>query len=339
MRNWIAVMVCATCLGLSGCRGNDRPDAYGSVEATEVTVGAEGAGQLLEFTAAEGLQLAVGDKVGSIDSTALSLQRDQAEAQRASVASREDEVARQLPVLESQRSAADAQRRAAVAQLGVLNSQLEIARRGFARTERLLTQQAATSQQLDQDQRQVQTLEGQLRAQNAQIEAQTRQVDVYTGQVAAAKAQQSTATQQTAAAAAQVAEVNDRLRRTSVVNPSAGSVLVTYVERGEVVQVGQPLYKMADLSVVNVRAYISAAQLSSIRTGQVVRVSFDASNVLQSVDGTITWIASQAEFTPTPIQTREERADLVYAIKIRVPNSDHRLKIGMPVDVTFPSGR
>jgi len=105
------------------------------------------------------------------------------------------------------------------------------------------------------------------------------------------------------------------------------------------VQPGQPLYKIADMSAVDVRAYITEPQLALVRVGQQARVTVDAGNARQTLDGSVSWVATQAEFTPTPIQTREERADLVYAIKIRVPNANGVLKIGMPVDVAFgPAG-
>jgi len=139
--------------------------------------------------------------------------------------------------------------------------------------------------------------------------------------------------------AAQIGQVDERIRKAQIVNPSAGTVLVTYAREGEVVQPGQPLYKIADLSVVDVRAYITEPQLALVRVGQQARITVDAGNAQQALDGSVSWVAAQAEFTPTPIQTREERADLVYAIKIRVANANGVLKIGMPVDVTFgPAG-
>jgi HlyD family secretion protein len=120
------------------------------------------------------------------------------------------------------------------------------------------------------------------------------------------------------------------------VNPSAGSVLVVYARAGEVVQPGQPLYKIAGLDTLDLRAYITGDQLASVRLGQQVTVHVDRGNGdLASIPGTVTWISPTAEFTPTPVQTRDERTDLVYAVKIRVANPDGALKIGMPADVTF----
>jgi HlyD family secretion protein len=160
-------------------------------------------------------------------------------------------------------------------------------------------------------------------------------VAAQAAQIAAAQAQRQAALAQVSSVDAQVAQVNDRIGKSSVTNPIGGTVLVKYARAGEMVQPGQPLYKIADLAAVDVRAYVTEPQLASVKIGQEARVTSDAGDSRQAVTGTVTWVSSQAEFTPTPIQTRDERADLVYAIKIRVPNKDGRLKIGMPVDVDF----
>lgn len=324
----------------AGCSRNNVPDAYGNVEATDVTVSAEAAGRLVMFEVKEGQVLMAGAPVGAIDPSDLQLQRNQASAQHVATESRVDEVGRQREVIDAQRAAAAAQVEAARAQRSALDSQLEIARRNLDRTRRLVDQQAATAQQLDQAERDVRVLEDQIKAQDEQVTAQAQQVTAYSGQLAAVAAQQRTAARQAESAGAQVALVDDRLRRTRVVNPSAGTVLVTYAETGEFVQAGQPLYKIADLSSVEVRAFVTEPQLASIKIGQPARVNVDVGkNERTTMSGSITWIASSAEFTPTPIQTRDERADLVYALKIRVPNDKGLLKIGMPVDVDLGSGR
>jgi HlyD family secretion protein len=335
----VGVVVAIVALAVTGCSSQSGPDAYGNVEAIEVVVSAQAAGQLTTFSATEGQRLEAGAVVGSIDATELVLQRSQAEAQRAASASRVNEIVRQVPVLEAQRAAAQAQRDAAFAQRGALESQLEIARRNYERTERLFAQQAATAQQLDQAEREYRTLQNQVKAQDEQIEAQARQVAAHTGQVAAVDAQRDTAARQVTAAAAQVQQIEERIRKAQVTNPSTGTVLVTYATQGEVVQPGQPLYKIANLDELDVRAYVTEPQLATVRVGQQARVTFDAGDDLQSLDGVVSWMSAQAEFTPTPIQTRDERADLVYALKIRVKNPGGVLKIGMPVDVAFgPSG-
>jgi HlyD family secretion protein len=160
-------------------------------------------------------------------------------------------------------------------------------------------------------------------------------VAAQTAQIAAARQQQQTARTQVSAAEAQVAQVDDRIKRSTITNPSAGTVLVTYAKQGEVVQAGQPLYKVADMGTVDVRAYVSEPQLADVKVGTQARVTLDSGDARQTLNGTVSWVSAQAEFTPTPIQTRDERADLVYAVKIRVANQNGMLKIGMPVDVEF----
>ncbi len=330
----------AAAFPVAGCSRNSGPDAYGNVEATEVTVAAEAAGRLVVFDVQEGQTLTAGAAVGAIDPSDLQLQRDLASAQHSATESRVFESASQREVVDAQRAAAAAQVEAARAQRSALDSQLEIARRTLDRTRRLFEQQAATAQQLDLADRDVRVLEDQIKAQTEQIEAQSKQVAAYDGQLSAVAAQQRTAVRQAASAGAQVALVDDRLRRTRIINPSSGTVLVTYAEAGEFVQPGQALYRIADLSSVEVRAYVTEPQLSALKIGALVAVNVDtAPDQREALTGTVTWIASSAEFTPTPIQTRDERADLVYAVKIRVPNDKGLLKIGMPVDVDLRSSR
>jgi HlyD family secretion protein len=194
----------------------------------------------------------------------------------------------------------------------VLVTQLDIARRIYERTERLFAQQAVTSQRLDQAERDFKVVENQLKAQDQQIVAAGRQVAAQNEQVAAAEAQRQTVNRQVAGAAAQVAQVSERIRKSQVRNPISGTVLVTYVKPGEVVQPGQPLYKIANLAAVDVRAYVAEPQLASVRLGQQAQVSVDVGkDRRQMLTGTVSWVSAQAEFTPTPIQTRDERADLV----------------------------
>lgn len=330
-----SVGLCAVVLLTTACARGEKPDAYGNVEATQVTVSAEAAGRLVSFDVQEGQMLAAAAIVGRINPSELELQKQQADAQRATSESRVDEATRQQPIVEAQRAAASAQVDAARAQLGAINSQLVIAQRALDRTKRLVDQSAATAQQLDQAERDVRVLEEQLRAQKSQIEAYERQVAVHTGQLSALDAQRQTAARQVTSAATQVELVEDRLRKTTVTNPSAGTVLATYAEAGEFVQPGQPLYAIANLAAVDVRAYVTETQLASVQIGQQVTVTLDVDKGRQSLPGAVTWVASEAQFTPTPVQTRDERADLVYAIKIRVDNSKGLLKLGMPVDVQF----
>jgi len=217
--------------------------------------------------------------------------------------------------LVAQRAATGARRTEVAEQLRVLEVQRDIARRVYERTQRLHAQQAATAQQLDQAERDYRTLVAQIEALRAQ--RQSVGMDV-------------------ASSEARVAQIRDRIAKSTVTSPQAGTVLTTYARAGEIVQPGQPLYKIADLDTLVLRAYVTGAQLSSVRLGQQVQVRVDqGSGRLRTIPGTVTWISPTAEFTPTPVQTRDERADLVYAVKIRVPNADGALKIGMPGDVTL----
>jgi HlyD family secretion protein len=331
----VATILAAAVLGAASCRRAPEPDAYGNVEATDVVVSAEVSGRLVAFLVTEGAVLAAGAEAGAIDPTDLDLERDHLDAQRRVSASRVNEVAEQADVLAAQRAAATADRDAARAQRAGLAAQQQIAARTHDRTARLFAQQAATAQQLDQTERDARALADQIAAQDEQIIARERQIDALTRQIAGVRAQQQTATRQVDAVDAQIAQVGSRIRKTRVANPVAGTVLATYAERGELVQPGQPLYRIANLDAVDVRAYVSEVELARIKVGQQVDVTFDAGGSRQTVQGTLQWIAAQAEFTPTPIQTRDERATLVYAVKIRTPNEQGLLKIGMPVDVRF----
>ncbi|HEY9478464.1 MAG TPA: HlyD family efflux transporter periplasmic adaptor subunit, partial [Gemmatimonadaceae bacterium] len=196
-----------------------------------------------------------------------------------------------------------------------LEVQRDIARRAYERTQRLHAQQAATTQQLDQAERDYRTLVAQIEALRAQRESVG--LDVASNE-------------------ARVEQISDRIARSSVVNPRSGTVLTIYTRAGEVVQAGQPLYKIADLDTLVLRAYVTGGQLASVRLGRQALVHVDqGGGRLGTIPGTVTWVSATAEFTPTPVQTRDERADLVYAVKIRVANPDGALKIGMPGDVTF----
>jgi membrane fusion protein YbhG len=215
----------------------------------------------------------------------------------------------------AQRAAGSSRASEAASQIEMLQAQHEIAERSYRRTERLHQQQAATAQQLDQAE---------------------RDFRVLGDQIEGARAQQEAARHDVASSVAQIARIEDRIRRSRIANPRTGTVLTTYVEPGEYVQQGQPLYKLATLDTMELRAYVTEPQLAQIRIGQSAQVTVDAgSQGRRTLSGTVSWISAEAEFTPTPVQTREERADLVYALKVRVPNTDGALKIGMPADVRF----
>ncbi len=220
--------------------------------------------------------------------------------------------------LVARRAAAAARTREAASNIGALEVQRTIADRELARTERLLRQSAATAQQGDQAE------------QGARVVRE---------QLAGARAAQSGAQQEVAALEAQVASIDDKLARSRVRSPLDGTVLARYAEAGEFVQAGQPLFKLAALDSLTFRAYVSNAQLTRLALGPAVTVGVDRADSISTMRGRVIWIASGAEFTPTPIQTRDERADQVYAVKIAVANPDGRLRIGMPGELTIPQGR
>ena len=284
----------ALALVSAGCDRTSEPDAYGTFEADEVVVSAETTGQLVSFTPVEGAQLARGAVVGVVDTTQLTLERQQVIAQRQATGSRGSEVTQQIRVLEIQRT---------------------VARRNYDRTRRLFAEKAATAQQLDQAERDYRVLGAQIDALRAQQQSVAR--DVSSGE-------------------ARVAQISERLGKSRIVNPARGTVLATFAHPGELVQPGQPLYRIANLDTLTLRGYVSETQLQALRLGGRVEVRVDSGDGKTiGIPGTITWISSKAEFTPTPIQTRDERADLVYAVKVRVPNTRGLLKIGMPGDMTL----
>ncbi len=283
-------------VAFAACRDAAEPDAYGNFESVEVVVSAETAGRIEKFVPEEGMNLSRGAVVALIDTSQLALEQRQVEAQQSATGARETVASAQISVLEAQRA---------------------VAQRVYERTRRLHAEQAATSQQLDQAERDYRTL---------------------VAQIAAARAQQRSASLDVSSARARVDQIRDRIDRSTVLNPESGTVMTTYARAGEVIQPGQPLYRIANLDTLVLRAYVTEAQLAQVKLGESVSVNVDAAGGdLKTVPGRITWISSTAEFTPTPIQTRDDRADLVYAMKISVPNADGSLKIGMPADVTLRS--
>src|SRR5262249_6259072 len=240
-------MVVVGLAGAVGCNRTPQPDAYGNVEATEVVVSTEAAGRLIRYDVVEGQQLSADAVVATIDPTQLTIERDQAAAQQRATASRADETRRQIAALEAQHAAAVAQRDAAKAQRDALVAQHEIAKRAYDRTNRLFAGQAASSPPLAQAEPDSRVFGDQIKAQDEQIRAHDRQTAAQADQVRVARAQVQTIAQQVASAEAQLNLVGERLRKSEVRNPVGGTVLPTYAKAGEIVQVGQPLYRVADL--------------------------------------------------------------------------------------------
>lgn len=227
-------------------------------------------------------------------------------------------LALQREEISARRSASRARTGEAEAQLGVLQAQLATAGREYERTRRLFRAQAATAQQLDRAEGEVAVLRERIRA---------------------ARAQTGTAREEASGAESRLAQVREQIGRSRVVNPVGGTVLATYADAGEFVQGGAPLYRIAPLDTLTLRAYVSGAQLAAVRVGGPVQVRIDTGRrQMATLPGRLSWVASQAEFTPTPIQTADERTEQVYAVKILVPNRGGMLKIGMPGEVILPHG-
>lgn len=321
MRKGMPLAAALLAMAAASCARETAPDAYGSVEAVTIDVSSEVAGQVVTLHAREGERLAADAVAAVIDTSQIDLERDQVESQRAAAEARAAEAAGQIEV-------ARERVRVQAAQRDVLTAQRAIAERAHARTRRLFDQQAATAQQLDQAERDLRVLVEQIETQTRQIALERRQVDAAAARARSARAEAASAEARLAQTAARVADAEVR-------NPSAGTVLTTFVRAGELVRAGQPMYRIADLDTVDVRVYVDQPQLAQVRIGQTASVTFDTGDGRRSLPGTVTWIAGEAEFTPTPIQTRDERAELVYAVRIQVANDGQVLKIGMPVDVVF----
>jgi HlyD family secretion protein len=288
-------------LFLSACSNGDAPrDASGVFEAEETLISAEASGVLLSFTVEEGQALEAGAMVGQVDTVQLSLKKQQLTAQIRALLGRKPDVS---------------------VQLAGLQTQLENAEREKRRIQNLIQGAAATSKQLDDIQAQIDVLKKQIEAQKSQLEITSGGLD-----------------KDTAPLRYQVLQLDDQLRRSRLTNPVTGTVLAKYVRPFELVAPGKPLYKIADLSHLTLRVFAQGNQLSRIRIGDVVTLRTDnGEGGFFSTSGTVTWISDKAEFTPKTVQTKDERANLVYAVKIRVPNPEGRFKIGMYGEVTWSS--
>jgi len=287
-----------TALVMVACGGNEKAyDATGTFEATETTMYAEQSGALLTFTINEGDEVAQGAEVGLTDSTQTWLKIQQLEATK--------------EVYQSQKP--DKER-----QIAVTRQQLAKALREQQRYKELVADGAAPSKMLDDATSQVQVLQKQLDAQVSTLDTQL-----------------STLNSQLSTADVQIQQLRDMLRKCHIMAPTKGTVLEKYVERGEFVTVGKPLFKLADTQDMYLRAYVTSAQLRDIKLGQQVKVFADyGDQQKKEYKGTVSWISSRSEFTPKTILTDDERADLVYAVKIAVKN-DGYIKIGMYGEVSF----
>lgn len=283
---------------LGACKNGDNElDATGNFEADEVIVSSEASGKILQFIVEEGQTLKEGEIVGYVDTLQLHLKKKQ---------------------LKSSVNAVLARQPNASSQLATIQEQMTTAKKERDRFERLLKDDAATQKQVDDLNAQIALLQKQYNALQSSLNTTNQSIQSEAVPIKI-----------------QIEQVEDMISKSVISNPIAGTVLVKYAEQDEVTGPGKGLYKIADLSTIILRAYISGNQLSAVKLGQKVVVMVD--NLEESskkYEGEIVWISDKAEFTPKTIQTKEERANLVYAVKIKVKN-DGFLKIGMYGEVKF----
>jgi HlyD family secretion protein len=301
---------CSTVL-ISCKNGNGDFDASGTFEANEVIVSAETAGKILDFAAEEGTKLEKNQVAVVIDPTNLQLQSEQVEASINALGEKTSDLSPYIRTLEQQ--------------IEIQKTQVSALERERTRFANLLKEDAATGKQLDD-------IETQLKVAKEQLALSQRQLDQ---QKATIGTQNRSVLSEQAPLSKRKAQIDDQLNRTKVMNPVAGTVLTSYAEAGEMTAPGKALYKVADLTVMDLRAYISGDQFSQVKIGQTVKVFIDnGKDDYKEMPGTISWISDKAEFTPKTIQTKDERAHLVYATRIRVKN-DGSVKVGMYGEVKF----
>lgn len=292
------ILLFSFALALTACGGNkDDFDATGAFESTEITVSSEANGKIMEMNLQEGDRLEAGAVLGYIDSTQLYLQKKQLEAGLRSVDVAKPDICKQIASLEQQ---------------------IAVARSEQQRMENLVKAKAGNQKQVDDIANNIKVLQKQLEAQRSTLGKTTGSADAEAESIVY-----------------QIMRLDDQLMKSRIVNPQAGTVLVKYAEPGEVTTAGKPLYKIADTDILYLRAYPTADQLTRLKLGQAVRVFADfGREERREYPGTITWISDKSEFTPKGIQTKDERANLVYAVKIAVKN-DGYLKIGQYGETKF----
>lgn len=281
----------------AACKEEKKYDATGTFEATEVLVSSEANGKLMTLNVEEGDVLERGVEVGVIDTVQLYLKKLQ---------------------LRANRKAVDTQRPDIRLQIAAVREQIATAQRERQRVLHLLKDNAANRKQLDDWDAQIAVLKRQLAAQESTLRNSTASLN-----------------EQSSSVAIQVAQLDDQLKKCHLITPISGTVLAKYTEAGEVITAGKPLFKIADLEHTFLRAYITSEQLANVKLGTKVQVFADfGKGLVRKYDGIVTWISSQAEFTPKTILTDDERANQVYAVKIAVKN-DGTIKLGMYGEVKF----
>jgi len=291
------VLYIAVSLLAIACSKEAEFDAQGTFEATEVVVSSEATGRILNFDIEEGMTIVANQAVGTIDSLQLHLQRKQLLAQQSALLTSRPDVKKQVASLREQ----------------IVKQKSEL-----RRVENMLSDGAATQKQKDDIEAQIKILEGQLEATLSTLSKNT-----------------STINDNSVALEAQIAALEDRISKCRILSPVGGTVLVKYAEAGELASVGKPLMKIADLKNIYLRAYFTSDQLANIKLGDEVKVVADfGGEERYDYTGRVAWISSESEFTPKTIQTKDSRANLVYAVKIAVEN-DGRLKIGLAGEVVL----
>ncbi|MBQ5644057.1 MAG: HlyD family efflux transporter periplasmic adaptor subunit [Bacteroidaceae bacterium] len=291
------VIYIAMALLAISCTKEAEFDAQGTFEATEVVVSSEATGRILNFDIEEGMAIAANQTVGTIDSLQLHLQRKQLVAQQSALLASRPDVKKQVAALREQ----------------IAKQKTEL-----RRVDNMLRDGAATQKQKDDIEAQIKIMEGQLEAQLSTLDKNT-----------------STINGNSVVLEAQIAALDDRISKCRIISPVGGTVLVKYAEAGELASAGKPLMKIADLKNIYLRAYFTSDQLANVKLGDEVKVVADFGGTERyDYTGRVAWISSESEFTPKTIQTKDSRANLVYAVKIAVEN-DGRLKIGLAGEVVL----
>ncbi len=308
----IKLIIPAAMLCIVSCKnGKGDVDASGVFEADEVIVSSELPGKILQFKPAEGDNVKSGDSVAIIDATNLRLQKEQVEASIGTLSEKTTNVGLQVDLLRNQ--------------LAVQESQLATLERERKRFENLVKADAATQKQLDDIVGQIDQVQRQMNVTRQQIKVQQNLTGTQNRGILSEKEPLNK----------RVAQLEDQLQRSVVLNPVNGTILTKYAKAGEITAPGKALYKVADLSRLRLRAYLDGDQLAQVKLGQTIKVKVDdGKGGFKNYEGKLSWISDKAEFTPKTIQTKDERANLVYAVKIDVMN-DGLLKIGMYGEIQF----
>ena len=307
-------------LTIFSCKRADQDyDASGNFEADEILVTAEATGKILELNLNEGDALKANQNIGLIDGKGVELQKEQVLSSINAIEQKTNDAAPQIAILQSQLATQNSQ-------IDVLNEQLNNAVRERNRTANLVKSDAATRKQLDDLNGNIVVIQKQIATAKSQSEILKQQISSTLEQV---KIQNRAILSEKNPTEKKVLQIDEQLKHNVISSPIEGIVLTKYMNKGEFATIGKPIYKMANLDEMTLRAYITGDQLAKVKVGQNVKVLVDAGDEnTKELTGKIYWISQKSEFTPKTIQTKDERANLVYATKIHVKN-DGFLKIGM----------